>query len=134
MRSYLAAFFILGAFTLTSTLTAQGSSPRESQGTTSTSNGGDASGYTIREINWSGVNAIPLAEIAAVSKLQLQDPLQTAKLQATVEALRNLYKSRGYAHASIVPRFEVHQAGHWVAVYFTVSEGARDRTAGTAMR
>jgi outer membrane protein assembly factor BamA len=123
MRSSMAPFFILGVFSLISFSAAQGSSPRESQGTTSTSNVADASGYTIREINWSGIQAIPFPDIAAVLKIQVQDRVEMSKVQATVEALRSLYRARGYAEVAIVPRFEVHEAGHWVAVYFAIREG-----------
>ena len=81
--------------------------------------------YKVRELIWTGFKALPSEQIVSISQIRPGDIFDTSRLQETVEAVRKLYAANGYPAASIVPQFKVHEAGHWVAVYFSVVEGAQ---------
>jgi outer membrane protein assembly factor BamA len=79
--------------------------------------------YKVREVVWTGFKAVPGENIVSISQIRPEDILDTSKVRATVEAVRKLYAASGYPVASIIPQIEAHEAGHWVAVYFSVVEG-----------
>jgi outer membrane protein assembly factor BamA len=81
--------------------------------------------YKVREISWLGVQAVSSEQVFSISQIHPEDILDTSKVRETLEAVRRLYAALGYPTASVVPRVEVHEAGHWVSLYFNVAEGAQ---------
>ena len=81
--------------------------------------------YKVREITWLGIEAISSEQIVPISQIRPEDILDMSKVRETLEAARRLYAAIGYPKASIVPEVQVHEAGHWVSLYFRVVEGAQ---------
>jgi len=81
--------------------------------------------YRVREIEWLGIKAISADQILSISQVHPEDILDTSKVRETLEAVRRLYVAIGYPAASIVPEVQVHEAGHWVSLHFSVLEGVQ---------
>jgi hypothetical protein len=81
--------------------------------------------YKVREVTWLGINAISSEQIIPISQIRPEDILDMSKVRETLEAARRLYAAIGYPTASIVDEVQVHEAGHWVSLYFRVVEGAQ---------
>jgi hemolysin activation/secretion protein len=79
--------------------------------------------YRVREIQWTGVKAVPFEQIVSISPIQVEDILDMSRVRQTLEAVRRLYAAVGYPKASI--QVQVHDAGHRVSVDFSVVEGAQ---------
>ena len=71
------------------------------------------------------VNAVPSEQVFSLSQIHPEDILDTSKVRETLEAVGRLYAANGYPTASVVPQVQVHEAGHWVSLRFSVVEGAR---------
>jgi len=81
--------------------------------------------YKVREIIWSGIKAVSTDQIVSVSQIHPEDILDTSKVRDLLEAVRRLYIAIGYPNVTIVPEVQVHEAGHWVSLKFSVREGAQ---------
>ena|SRR5271165_5581315 len=81
--------------------------------------------YKVREVMFLGVNAVPSEQVFSLSQIHPEDILDTSKVRETLEAVGRLYAANGYPTASVVPQVQVHEAGHWVSLRFSVVEGAR---------
>jgi outer membrane protein assembly factor BamA len=83
--------------------------------------------YRVREIAWHGIYAVSMDQILSVSQVRPEDILDTSKVRELLEAVRRLYIAIGYPNVTIVPQIQVHEAGHWVSLNFSIYEGARAR-------
>jgi outer membrane protein assembly factor BamA len=81
--------------------------------------------YKVREIIWSGIEAVSTDQIVSVSQIHPEDILDTSKVRDLLEAVRRLYIAIGYPNVTIAPEVQVHEAGHWVSLNFSVLEGAQ---------
>ncbi len=81
--------------------------------------------YKVREVEWWDLKAVSLEQVMAVSPIQLDDVVDMGKVRETVETVRKLYAANGYPNASILPRVQFQEGGHWVTVIFRVTEGAQ---------
>ena len=64
-------------------------------------------------------------QVASISQIRPEDILDTSKVRDVLETVRRLYGTIGYRDVAIVRDIRVHEAGHWVSLYFRVSEGAQ---------
>ena len=81
--------------------------------------------YKVREIIWSGITHVSGDQINSISQIRPEDILDTSKVRDVLETVRRLYGTIGYRDVAIVPDVRVHETGHWVSLYFSVSEGAQ---------
>ena len=81
--------------------------------------------YKVREISWSGIKAVSSEQVFSISQIRPEDILDMSRVRETLEAVRSLYAAIGYPKASIVLQVQVHEAGHWASVDFSVVEGAQ---------
>lgn len=79
--------------------------------------------YKVREVVLSGMKALTADQLFSISLLRPEDILDTRKVRETIDAMRRLYAAIGSPTASIVNQFQVHEAGHWVGLYFSIVEG-----------
>ena len=84
--------------------------------------------HRVREIVWSGMNALTADQLFALSLIRPGDILDTGKVRETLETVRRLYVAVGYPKASIVSEIEgaedVRQHRHLMRVRFNVVEGS----------
>jgi outer membrane protein assembly factor BamA len=83
--------------------------------------------YKVREIEWWNLKGVSFEQITSVSPIQVDDVLDMSKVRETLEAVRRLYAANGYPQATIVPQFQIPEAGQGATVIFTVVEGAQSR-------
>jgi outer membrane protein insertion porin family len=80
--------------------------------------------YKVMQVTWSGVRAISDEQFRSISQIRPDDILDMSKVRETTEALRRLYASIGYPHASIVARVQ-DEVGHRVSLAFRIVEGVQ---------
>jgi outer membrane protein assembly factor BamA len=78
--------------------------------------------YHLKEIRWSGVNAFPNSELLKLMPIHSQDVMSRAQVAKGLEAIRQLYSSRGYVTLTALPRLEFDDAAHGVALDIAVRE------------
>lgn len=78
----------------------------------------------VSDVQLKGMNAIKPTDdkIVAALKVHAGSILDTGRVQATVEGIKQVYEDKGYLDAKIVPD-EIPRAGNNVAVVFNVTEG-----------
>ena len=78
--------------------------------------------YRLKEIRWSGVHTFPDSELAKLMAIRPQEVMNRAKVEKGLQAIRELYSSRGYVTFSALPRLEFDDAAHSVVLDITMRE------------
>jgi outer membrane protein assembly factor BamA len=78
--------------------------------------------FTVNSVVWHSTGAFPDEQVWQLTSVKPGEVLDTSKIRETVEGVRKLDVSSGFAEAAIVPRVEVTDSGR-VQVHFTVRNG-----------
>ncbi|MGA9566628.1 MAG: POTRA domain-containing protein [Candidatus Korobacteraceae bacterium] len=78
--------------------------------------------FTVDDVIWHGHGAFTDEQIWQVTSVRPGDVLDTTKVRETLDGVRRLYVSSGYADAEIVPQVDVLESGR-VRMNFSVIHG-----------
>jgi outer membrane protein assembly complex protein YaeT len=84
--------------------------------------------YVVDSVSLNGSTALPAADLAPVVRMKPGDLFVQATLDAAVSAIRNLYRSRGFTHVTVMPGVGVlppNGNDRHVEVSIDVTEGPR---------
>lgn len=85
----------------------------------------EGSVYRVRDITWSGTQAISTDRIASISDLRAGDVLSINKVEEVLDTVRLLYHALGFLDVTITPKIHPNKERHWAVVNYEVSEGAQ---------
>ena len=80
--------------------------------------------YKLRELQFSGYNVFPVEKLRELIHLQPGQPANAVKLNKDIEAIKQLYGSRGYMAARIITIPEMNDADSTVRYMFQFQEGS----------
>jgi outer membrane protein assembly factor BamA len=78
--------------------------------------------YWLKELRWSGVTAFSERELLKAIAIRPWDLLSKTKLSQGLEAVRQLYASRGYIAYGAVPQTEFDDTAHSISLLINVQE------------
>jgi len=78
--------------------------------------------YSLKEIRLNGAKVFSPSELLGLVPLHPQDVMSRAKIEQGLDAMHELYASRGYLGFAAIPRLELNDAAHAVLLDITVQE------------
>lgn len=78
--------------------------------------------YSLKGIRVTGATVFSSSELLRLVPIHPQDPMSRSKVEQGLEAMRELYASRGYIAFAAIPRAELDDAVHTVSLDITVQE------------
>jgi outer membrane protein assembly factor BamA len=78
--------------------------------------------YYLKEIRWTGVTAFPDSELLGLMPVHAWDLMNRTKVAEGLQAIRELYATRGYVTLTVIPRLEFDDAAHSVSLDINVRE------------
>jgi Surface antigen variable number repeat len=78
--------------------------------------------YQLKEIRWTGVNAFTEGDLLKLMPVHARDPASRTKIAEGLQAVRDLYASRGYVTLTVLPRLEFDDAAHSAVLNIAVRE------------
>jgi outer membrane protein assembly factor BamA len=79
--------------------------------------------YTFQSANWSGVNAVPIAELSKTIDLKVGAPADTTHLANNLAAAKELYGTKGYMNAQVKSTATLDNEKRTAVFNLEVSEG-----------
>jgi len=79
--------------------------------------------YRLRELRWSGADAFPKEQLAALMPVHPGQVLERSRIAAGMEAARQLYTAHGYLNYIALPVMQMDDAQGTVALQINVQEG-----------
>ena len=101
--------------------------------------------YSLKEIRLTGATVFPTGQLLGLVAIHPRDLMSRTKVEQGLDAMRELYASRGYVAFAAIPRAELDDAAHTVMLDITVQEDSPfrfgnlstegfDRTTNRALR
>ncbi len=79
--------------------------------------------YRVSRVTLSGVTLFPEADLRRELRLKPGEPASSTAIEATRQALRDYYGSRGYIETDVQPALDPDSAQALVSVHYTLGEG-----------